>query len=250
MPSTYSTNLALELIANGDQAGTWGATTNTNLGTLLEQAIAGYATYALTGGTDAITIPNGASGTARNMFLKLTGTGGGTLTVPDSKSKIYFIWNATGGGSAVTVKTVSGTGISVPDGAKIILFSDGTNIIAAQSYLTALTLGTALPVASGGTGAVSLTSGYALIGNGTGTIAGLAPGTSGNIMTSNGSTWTSAAPAATVTSLTGTADQITVSASTGAVTVSVPSTSNGYGVRNVSASAPSGGNDGDIWIQY
>ena len=56
--STYSTNLALELIANGDQSGTWGDTTNTNLGTLIEQAISGYVTQACTGGTDTITIPN------------------------------------------------------------------------------------------------------------------------------------------------------------------------------------------------
>ena len=79
MASTYSTNLALELIGTGDQTDTWGTTTNTNLGTLLEQAISGYTTYACTGGTDTITIPNGASGTARNMYLELTGTGGGTL---------------------------------------------------------------------------------------------------------------------------------------------------------------------------
>ena len=76
MASTYSTNLAVELIATGEQAGTWGATTNTNLGTLLEQAISGYVTQAITDGSGAdttITIPNGSSGVARNMFIEMTG---------------------------------------------------------------------------------------------------------------------------------------------------------------------------------
>ncbi len=66
MSSTYSTNLAIELMGNGDQAGNWGSTTNTNLGTLIEQAISGYVTQAVATGTDTvITIPNGASGVAR-----------------------------------------------------------------------------------------------------------------------------------------------------------------------------------------
>jgi len=92
MASTYSTNLALELIGTGEQSGTWGTTTNTNLGTLLEQAISGYVTQACTGGTDTLTIPNGASGVARNMFIEMTGTGGGTVVVHANK-KIYFIYN-------------------------------------------------------------------------------------------------------------------------------------------------------------
>ena len=88
MPSTYSTNLALELIGTGDQAGTWGATTNTNLGTLIEQAISGYVTQAVATGTDTtITIPSGSTGVARNMFIELTGTGGTNtnLIVPSNK---------------------------------------------------------------------------------------------------------------------------------------------------------------------
>ena len=70
MASTYSTNLALELIANGDQTGSWGTTTNTSLGTLIEQAISGYVTHTITDGADTtITIPNGATGVARNLHL-------------------------------------------------------------------------------------------------------------------------------------------------------------------------------------
>jgi len=135
MSSTYSTNLALELIGAGDQAGNWGSTTNTNLGTLLEQAISGYTTQVCTGGTDPLLMTNGASATARNMFLELTGTGGGSLVVPANK-KLYFIYNNTS--SAITVKVT--TGVSVPAAAKIVLVSNGTDIITATNYMASATL--------------------------------------------------------------------------------------------------------------
>jgi microcystin-dependent protein len=139
MLSTYSTNLAIELIGTGDQAGNWGSTTNTNLGTLLEQAISGYVTQAVSTGTDTtITIPNGASGVARNMFIELTGTGGAStnLIVPANK-KLYFIYNNTTG--AVTVKVSGQTGISVPATAKILLVSNGTDVVTATNYMTGAT---------------------------------------------------------------------------------------------------------------
>ena len=158
--STYSTNLKIELIGTGQQAGTWGNTTNTNLGTLIEQAIAGYASYACTGGTDTLTMDDGASSTARNMFLRLTGTGGGTLVVPgtspNANTKLYYIQNATASG-AVTVKVSGQTGVSVPNGVKTVLFCNGTDVIDATSYMSALTLGAALPVTSGGTGVTTST---------------------------------------------------------------------------------------------
>ena len=198
MASTFSTNLALELIGTGDQAGTWGNTTNTNLGTLIEQAISGYVTQAMTtGNTTSITIPDGASGVARNMYLELTGTGGAStvLAVPSNK-KLYFVFNNTTG--AVTVKVGAGPGVSVSAAEKKILVSNGTDIVEATSYLTAvgnslnlttltatsanittltgtnwsatsLTLTNALKVAEGGTGLDSTpTNGQLLIGNGTG----------------------------------------------------------------------------------
>ena len=138
MSSTFSTNLALELIGTGDQAGSWGNTTNTNLGTLIEQAISGYVTQAVATGTDTtITIPNGATGVARNMYIELTGTGGTNtnLIVPANK-KLYFIYNNASG--AVTVKVSGQTGVSVPAGEKQILVSNGTDIVAATSYITAV----------------------------------------------------------------------------------------------------------------
>jgi hypothetical protein len=136
MSSTFSTNLALELIGTGDQAGSWGNTTNTNLGTLIEQAISGYVTQAMTtGNTTSITIPDGASGVARNMYLELTGTGGTNtvLAVPSNK-KLYFVFNNTTG--AVTVKVGAGTGVSVATGEKQLLVSNGTDIVKATSYIT------------------------------------------------------------------------------------------------------------------
>ena len=140
MSSTYSTNLAIELMGNGDQAGNWGSTTNSNLGTLIEQAISGYVTQSVATGTDTtITIPNGASGVARNMFIELTGTGGTNtnLIVPANK-KLYFIYNNASG--AVTVKVSGQTGVSVPVGAKIVLVSNGTDVVTATNYMVSATL--------------------------------------------------------------------------------------------------------------
>lgn len=131
--SSYSTNLAITLIDNGSQSGIWGNTTNTNLGTLIEQAISGYVEYACTGGTDTITIPNGATGVARNMYLELTGTGGGTLVVPTNK-KLYFVYNNTASG-AVTVKVSGQTGVSVANGNRMVLACDGTDVVPAVTYI-------------------------------------------------------------------------------------------------------------------
>jgi len=255
--ATYSTNLALTLIGTGEQSGTWGTTTNTNLGTLLEQAISGYQTQACTGGTDTITIPDGADGVARNMFLELTGTGGGTLVVP-AKRKLYFIYNNTS--TAVTVKVTGLTGVSVPAAAKVILVNNGTDIVIATNYMPSLTLGAALPIASGGTagttasaaraalsaavlgangditsltglttplsvaqggtGSASVTAYAAVVGNSGGTgFTSVAPGTSGNLLTSNGTNWASTAPSVVSSFSAGTTGFTPSTGTTGAVTL-------------------------------
>jgi microcystin-dependent protein len=130
MSSTYSDNLKIELIGTGDQAGNWGSTTNTNLGTLIEQAISGYIAYPCSGGAETLSMTQGASATPRNMYIKLTGTGGGTLTVP-STPKLYFIWNST----SLAITFQSGSGVSVPAGAKVCLMSIGSSVIFAENYL-------------------------------------------------------------------------------------------------------------------
>ena len=166
MASTYSTNLALELIGTGEQSGTWGTTTNTNLGTLLEQAISGYVTQAITDGSGAnttITIPNGATGVARNMFIEMTGAlsfSTTSLIVPANK-KMYFVFNNTSGGFAVTVKVSGQTGILVPNGKKVVLTCNGTDIVEAHTAIVGnATMGGTLGV----TGATTLSSTLAVTG--------------------------------------------------------------------------------------
>ena len=132
--ATYSTNLGLTLLATGEGAGTWGNTTNTNLGTLLEQSISGYEVQSLTSGTTlTLTIPNGASGVARNMYLEFTGNGS-TVIVPSNK-KLYFVFNNCSSGT-ISFKVAGQTGVSIPKGSKQILVSNGTDITAAVTNLT------------------------------------------------------------------------------------------------------------------
>jgi hypothetical protein len=108
------------------------------------------------------------------MFLLLTGSGGANLIVP-TNTKLYFIYNTAS--TAITVKTSAGTGISVPVNAKIVLFCDGTNVVVATNYMATLTLGSALPVASGGTGVTSSTGTGAVVLNTSPTLVTPALGT-------------------------------------------------------------------------
>jgi hypothetical protein len=132
MASTYSTNLKIELIGTGDQSGTWGATTNTNMGTLIEQAIVGYATQAVTdsGVATVLTIPDGASSTGRNYVIALTGTltAARTVEVP-AVNKPYIFFNNTTGGYAVTVKVSGQTGVTIANGKKAIVYTNSTDVI-------------------------------------------------------------------------------------------------------------------------
>jgi hypothetical protein len=126
MATSYSTNLALTLQGTNDNPGTWGDITNTNLGTLIEQAISGYDVQTLTSGTTlTLTIPNGATGVARNMYLEFTGNGS-TVIVPSNK-KLYFVYNNCTSGT-ITMKVAGQTGVTIPNGAKQILVSNGTDI--------------------------------------------------------------------------------------------------------------------------
>jgi hypothetical protein len=179
MPSTYSPNLAIELIGTGDQAGSWGASTNTNLGTLIEQAISGYVTQTITDGADTvITIPNGSTGVARNMIIECTGalTAARNLIVPANR-KLYFIFNNTSGGFAVTVKVAGQTGVSVPNGKKMVLVSNGTDIFVATNHLIGTVVG---DVTGNITGNIT--------GNVTGNVAGNVTGNvTGNVSGSSGS---------------------------------------------------------------
>ena len=160
MASTYSPNLRVELIGTGDQAGTWGTTTNNNLGTLLENAISGYEAVSVTSANQALTALNGADDQARNMILEVTTTTGANFAIyAPPAPKTYVLVNS----SAYTVSiynstvlgntTAAGTGVAVPAGKSISVWSDGTDMAAQISTLPALTLNTDLAVADGGTGA-------------------------------------------------------------------------------------------------
>ena len=136
MASSFS-DLGIELMATGENAGTWGTKTNTNL-QIVEKAIAGYVEQAVTsGGTTALSITDGdateSTSVARHAVIKLTGTitGNSIVTVPDSIEKVYIVVNGTSGSSTVQFKTASGTGVTfgASDKSTKLLFSDGTNIV-------------------------------------------------------------------------------------------------------------------------
>jgi len=134
MASSYSTDLKLELMVTGENAGTWGDITNTNLN-LLQQAIGGYQEVSIAGGaqTTTLVMSNAALSNARNAVIKFTGTitGNQIVTVPDGIEKTYIISNGTTGSFTVQFKTVSGTGVTFATtnkGSKIF-FADGTNIV-------------------------------------------------------------------------------------------------------------------------
>lgn len=131
MASSYSTDLKLELMVTGENAGTWGDNTNNNLN-LIQQAIAGYEAVALTdGGTVALAMTDKTISNARNMVIKFTGTltTASTVTIPDSIEKFYiFDCSAVVAPTNLTIKTASGTGFTL-DAAKIYAaYSDGTNL--------------------------------------------------------------------------------------------------------------------------
>jgi hypothetical protein len=164
MASTYS-QYKIELIGTGEQAGTWGTTTNSNFGSAtpgtyrgFEQAIGGKATIDLSaGGTIALTLTNSnAAQNARALFFDLSGSPSGavTLQVP-AIQKSYIVKN--GSGQTVTVEISGGTGVAVPNGSTTVVYADGTDVVTALNYAPALTLGAALPIASGGTGSTSTT---------------------------------------------------------------------------------------------
>lgn len=129
MPSTYS-NLGIELMATGEKSGTWGAITNTNLGTLLDEAVAGYTSQAVTdGAATVLTIPDGSTSVGRHAVIELTGalTAARTVEVP-AKQKVWVFYNNTTNGHAVTVKVSGQTGVSIPNGARAIVYCDGTDV--------------------------------------------------------------------------------------------------------------------------
>lgn len=281
MPSTYTTNGGIELIANGEQSGTWGDTTNTNL-QIVDRLTNGVGAISLSGTTHTLTTSAGVLSDGQYSVLVFGGSPSGTNTVtisPNDAQHVYFVKNSSG--QSVVLTQGSGGNVTVADGKSAIVYADGAgagaevvditntfnyqpltatltaigalavtdgNIIVgdgstwvAESGATARTslgLGTIatqasnnvsitggtitgitsfasnsvaitggsitgitdLAVSDGGTGASSFTANNVLLGNGTSSFQTVAPGSSGNVLTSNGTTWSSAAPAVALAS--------------------------------------------------
>ena len=130
MASTFSTDLKLELMATGENAGTWGTKTNTNLN-LIQQAIAGFQAIDVAAADVTLVMTDASISNARNMVLKFTGTltANRTVNLPDSIEKFYILQDSTTHGAfTLTFKTVSGTGFTLDEGKIHAAFSDGTNV--------------------------------------------------------------------------------------------------------------------------
>jgi hypothetical protein len=156
MSSTFS-SLKFELIGTGEQSGIWGNTTNTNIGTAIEQAIVGMATLDsgdFTANVCTLTLANvNTAQDARALCLNIAAgavSAAGTVNVP-AIQKPYLIINASS--YAVTVKVASLTGVTVPAGKRTVVYNDGTDVGQQVNYLASLVLDTDLAVADGGTGA-------------------------------------------------------------------------------------------------
>lgn len=161
MSSSYSPDLRLELIGTGDQAGVWGSTTNTNLGTLIENAVAGYTSVSIVASPQALTANDGAEDQARYAIVALTTTTGANFTVcipPNSKQ--YTLYNASSYVATITNATAKngitptgGTTVAIPSGKTMTLWSDGTNVTQQNDHF----IGTpTAPTAAFGTSTVQL----------------------------------------------------------------------------------------------
>ena len=133
MANSTSASLKLTVQTTGENSGTWGAFTNSNL-LVLEQAIGGYAGVALNATTGAtLTFSNGVVSNGKNQVIKLTGTitTNVNVIIPDSIEKTYIVENATSGAHTVTVKTTSGSGFTfgTTEKTRVIVYSDGTNVV-------------------------------------------------------------------------------------------------------------------------
>ena len=134
MASTFSPSLRIELIGDGDQSGIWGQTTNTNLGTLIEQAIAGVVSITMIDANYTMTNFNGVSDEARNQVIVLSGTNTAQRNlIAPLVEKTYTIRNSTTGGFAVQIIGASGTGVVIPNGITTTVYCDGTNFFTALS---------------------------------------------------------------------------------------------------------------------
>ena len=201
MSSTYSSNLRIELIGSGDQAGAWGATTDSNLAYIMDTAIAGYQAVPITSTSQALTYVNGPSSTANlnqavYAMLKFTGATAATSVYIPPASKQYIVYNNSGytitiyNSTVIGNTTAAGTGISVVNGDKIMVWSDATNVYDLQAQ----NLTGTLAISKGGTGQTTANAAF----------NALAPAQTANRLLKSDGTNTSFAQAVLTTDVTGT----------------------------------------------
>ena len=228
--ATYTNDLRLKEITTGDEDGTWGTSTNTNLSLIADAFSLGTKQMAADA-DETFTMPDAVADGTRSLYLKITSavslSATRTVTLaPNTVSKVWIIENATTGSQIITIKQGSGATVNVPNGSKLMVVTDGAGagaaVINANPTTTSgtvtsvdvsggttglttsggpvtgsgtITLAGTLTVANGGTGATTLTANNVILGNGTSAPLFVAPGSSGNVLTSNGTTWQSTAPA-------------------------------------------------------
>jgi hypothetical protein len=224
MASSYSTDLKLELMVTGENSGTWGDKTNTNLN-LLQQAIAGYEAISIAGGaqTTPLEMTDATISNARNAVIKLTGTitGNQVVTIPNGIEKTYIISNGTTGAFTVEFKTVSGTGVTfaTDDKGVKLLFSDGTNVVDTQLGVTTDPAGSDTQIQFNNAGAFGGSAN--LVWDGTNVVIGatgavrLSDTTGGEYVGLKAPGTVSASYTLTLPTATGTADQILVTDGSG-----------------------------------
>ena len=184
MPSTYSPDLRLELMANGEKTGTWGSITNVNLGTILEDAISGLTTVITTTQKQALTVVDGNTDQARCAAVNVSTTfaGGFEVYVPPV-TKLYVFINSDGTYAATIYASTSagnttpaGVGVIVPAGKSVLLRCDGINVVEQLNYVAGnLEVGGNLTIDGSftiGGGVLSVPNG----GTGVGTLSGVAFG--------------------------------------------------------------------------
>ena len=189
MASSYSTSLKLELIGSGDQSGTWGTTTNTNLGTLLEQAITGQTTITMANADYTLTDYNGASDEARNAVIIISGSQNATYNVIcPAVQKLYIITNSLSASATAYFKPSGGSALSIANGSTVFAYCTGSAMVALSSPTSVANI----------TGGIASQIPYQTAANTTGFIAN---GSSGQVLLSNGTSapsWASTASGLTV----------------------------------------------------
>jgi hypothetical protein len=147
MASTFSPNLRIELIGAGEQAGTWGTTTNTNLGTLIEDAIAGYVSVTINSANQALTSANGSADQSRNAIIELVSAPSAFAVYAPPESKLYTIFNNTSYTATIYNSTVlgnttaAGAGVAIPAGKIMTVWSDDTNFAFQNTHIIGTVVG-------------------------------------------------------------------------------------------------------------